>query len=114
MDWNDVPSHLRPCKHWPKETVLRIESLADEYLINDVAGLLLLQQYGNAESREIKCRKQIKKEGQTILDRFQQKKLHPLLGIERDARGQKFHALRALNLDIEPLRDKPGRPGGRS
>ena len=45
-------------------------------------------------------------------DRFGQVKSHPLLSVERDSRAQYLAALKALNLDLEPLRDKPGRPGG--
>jgi phage terminase small subunit len=110
MNWNKFPHHLRPGKHWPTETRRRIEDLITEYGIDDVAGLLLLQQYGNSEAREIQAREQIAAEGQTVLDRFDQQKPHPLLATERDARSQKLHALKALNLDVEPLNDRPGRP----
>jgi hypothetical protein len=36
-----------------------------------------------------------------------------LLPVERDSRAQWLAALKALNLDLEPLHDKPGRPGGK-
>jgi phage terminase small subunit len=55
----------------------------------------------------------IKEEGATGLDRFGQLKPHPLLPIERDARAAMMAALKQLNLDLEPLRDGPGRPPGR-
>lgn len=55
----------------------------------------------------------IRAEGMTVLDRFGQRKAHPLLPAERDARAQMLAALRALNLDVEPLQDRPGRPAGR-
>jgi hypothetical protein len=48
----------------------------------------------------------------TVADRFGQPKVHPAVLIERDARGQMLAALRDLHLDLEPLRDRPGRPAG--
>jgi hypothetical protein len=59
------------------------------------------------------AQKQIKTDGETYRDRFGQIRAHPLLPVERDARAQYLAGLRALNLDVEPLRDRPGRPGGR-
>ena len=53
------------------------------------------------------------KDGLTVADRFGQIKVHPLTVVERDSRSQMMAALRALNLDVQPLRDIPGRPGGR-
>lgn len=58
------------------------------------------------------CQKIIEKDGAKLVDRFDQVKSHPLLAIERDSRAAMLAALKALNLDLEPLRDKPGRPGG--
>ena len=45
-------------------------------------------------------------------DRYGQLKAHPAVNIERDARAAMLAALKAMNLDVEPLRDRPGRPGG--
>ena len=53
----------------------------------------------------------IEKEGPTIKDRFQQTKAHPLCSVERDARSAVYAGLKALNLDLEPLKDI-GRPEG--
>jgi len=55
----------------------------------------------------------IDRDGLLMVDRFGQTKSHPLLGVERDARAQLITTLKALNLDVEPLRDGPGRPGGK-
>jgi hypothetical protein len=54
----------------------------------------------------------IKRDGATVMDRFKQPKAHPLLTVERDSRSAMLHALKALNLDLEPLKGAPGRPGG--
>jgi len=48
------------------------------------------------------------REGLTVKGRA-----HPATVIERDARLAMLRALRSLNLDLEPLRDRPGRPPGR-
>jgi hypothetical protein len=46
-------------------------------------------------------------------DRFGAPKPHPLLPIERDSRQAFLAGMKALNLDLEPLRDRPGRPSER-
>ena len=84
--------------------------LIHEYDIKDPGGEALLRTFASAFSLEIGCQEQIDKEGLTILDRFEQLKPHPLLATLRDARGQKMAALKAMNLDLEPLHDGPGRP----
>jgi hypothetical protein len=38
-------------------------------------------------------------------------KVNPAVNAERDARSGMLHAFKALNLDVEPLRDGAGRPG---
>lgn len=87
--------------------------IQSEYEIDDKGGLLLLQTAMEAFDRMRCCQETIQAEGQTILDRFEQQKAHPLLAAERDARSQMLQALKQLNLDLEPLRDGPGRPGGK-
>jgi len=88
------------------------QRLTDEYDITDNAGLLLLQTALEAFDRMKAAAKRITKDGEAIEDRFGQVKPHPLLPAERDARSQMLAALKQLNLDVEPLRDGPGRPGG--
>ena len=83
-----------------------------EYAIVDKAGLLLLQTSMEAFDRMRQCQETISAEGQTVADRFGQMKAHPLLSVERDGRSQMLAALKALNLDLEPLKNI-GRPGGR-
>jgi len=87
--------------------------MAREYGITDLGGVSLLSAAAEARDRAEAARAAIERDGQTIKDRFEQVKPHPLLAAERDARAQFIQAMRALNLDVEPLRDGPGRPGGR-
>lgn len=87
--------------------------LVAEYGINDEGGRLLLGNALEAFDRMREAQQLLKRDGLVSKDRFGQRKPHPAAAIERDARGQLLAALRALNLDIEPLRDRVGRPGGR-
>ncbi len=88
------------------------ERLADEYGITDAGGENLLKSFAAAYSLELDCSDQISLQGLTVKDRFDQDKPHPLLASLRDARAQKLAALKALNLDVEPLKSGPGRPPG--
>lgn len=91
----------------------RWKSLRDEFDINDSAGLALLDTYARQYQRAADAREHIKAEGAVIKDRFGQPKEHPSCATERGAIAAMLHCLRALNLDLEPLRDKAGRPPGR-
>jgi P27 family predicted phage terminase small subunit len=84
-----------------------------EYSIEDAAGMAILRAALEAFDRSQAARKAIKKDGMTITGRDGQVKSHPLLTVERDNRAAFLAGLKALNLDLEPLRDSPGRPGGR-
>ena len=83
-----------------------------EYNIRDAAGLLLLQtaaeQFGRMRLEEVV----IEREGSVVKDRFGQPKQHPAVLNAREARSAMLKCLRDLNLDLEPLRDRVGRPGG--
>lgn len=106
MKKNDAPKHLstEAAGWWSK--------LSQEYDISDDGGRLLLQTALEAFDRMRRCQAAVAKDGELVMDRFEQPKPHPLLPTERDCRAQMLAALKQLNLDIEPLRDRPGRPGG--
>lgn len=87
-------------------------AVATEYAVQDAAGLALLASAAECADRVAQAREQIERDGLTVLDRFGQRKPHPAAAIERDARAGMLAALKALNLDLEPLRDGPGRPPG--
>jgi P27 family predicted phage terminase small subunit len=100
-------------KHLSKEAKHLWDRLLSEYDIVDEAGVLILQTAMEAFDRMREAQSIIKAEGMQVEDRFHQKKAHPLTTVERDSRSAMMAALKALNLDLEPLNDKPGRPGGR-
>lgn len=87
--------------------------LVKEYQIEDPGGRLLLQTALEAFDRMREGQREIAKDGAVVTDRFGQLKAHPATVVERDARAAMMTALRALNLDVEPLNDSPGRPSGR-
>jgi P27 family predicted phage terminase small subunit len=103
---SNAPAHLSAeAKAW-------WQRLRDEYSLDDEAGRLLLQCALEAFDRMRECQKAIAKDGLVARGSKRQPRAHPLLAVERDARGQMLAALKALNLDLEPLRDGPGRPAG--
>lgn len=100
-------------KHLSKEAKSLWSRLLKEYEIQDEAGLLILQTAMESFDRMRESQAIIKTEGMQVTDRFDQKKAHPLTTVERDSRAAMLAALKALNLDLEPLQDRPGRPAGR-
>lgn len=88
------------------------KKIINEYEISDEAGFLILQTSLEAFDRMRDAQRILKKEGVQVADRFGQLKAHPLLTTERDSRAQFMQGLKALNLDIEPLKNV-GRPGGK-
>lgn len=108
-----MASKIKFKKHIRRESRTEVRKLINEYDILDAGGINLLLIYADADTAERNAQDIINTEGMTVLDRFNQVKSHPLLTTARDARSQKLAALKALNLDIEPLRPGPGRPGGR-
>lgn len=88
------------------------QRLTTEFEIRDEAGRLLLETAMRAFDRAEAARALLDKDGVVLVDRWGQSKPHPAVVIERDARAGMLSALKMLNLDIEPLRDRAGRPGG--
>jgi hypothetical protein len=85
-------------------------SVATEYGIVDCAGLTLLTTAAECLDRMRAAQSAIAEHGELVIDRYGAPKLNPACGLEKDARAGLLAALRALNLDLEPLRDGPGRP----
>ena len=99
-------------KHLSKEAKRIWRGVLAEYLLDDIAGLRILQAALEARDRAAAARKQIDLEGMTFKDKFEQVKPHPLLACERDSRAAFLAGIKALCLDLEPL-NRPGRPPGR-
>jgi len=99
-------------QHLSKEASGWWRRIQREYCIDDDAGRLLLQTALEAFDRMKQCQAAIARDGPTVRGSAKQLAAHPLLAVERDSRSQMLAALKALNLDLEPLRDKPGRPAG--
>lgn len=76
----------------------------------DHSSLLVLQSGLEARDRMLQAQEHIAANGLVSTDRFGQLKANPCVLIERDSRAAMLGALKALNLDLEPLRDGPGRP----
>jgi hypothetical protein len=86
--------------------------LRDEYDIRDFAGIDLLTDAARFYDRREQARVAIGRDGPTLTDRFGQVVAHPCVRIERDASASLMRCLKGLNLDLEPLHSKPGRPAG--
>jgi phage terminase small subunit len=80
--------------------------IVEEFNVEDQAGRLLLQTALEAFDEMRKTQKILAVDGLLILDRFNQKKPHPLIPQLRDARTAMMRALRALNLDIVPPKEE--------
>jgi P27 family predicted phage terminase small subunit len=89
------------------------ESIQLEYAVADPGGLLILASAVEAFDRMRQAQRRLRREGLTTVDRFGQRKAHPATVIERDSRSAMLAALKQLNLDLEPLQPRAGRPSGR-
>jgi P27 family predicted phage terminase small subunit len=102
-----------PPKGLSAEAAKRWKAIVAEYGIVDAGGLHVLSVGLEAFDRMRACQQTITEAGATFVDRFGQPRPHPLLSVERDSRAAYLAALKQLHLDLEPVRDMPGRPPGR-
>jgi hypothetical protein len=86
-------------------------SIQESYAISDPGGLALLRQAAEAADRIASVRRQIDEQGELLVIKGIPR-VNPLCAVERDQRAALVRCLRNLNLDIEPLRDRAGRPEG--
>jgi len=103
-------SNKRAPKHLSAEAQRWWRKLYQEYDIDDRGGLLLLMTAMEAFDSMRDAQRIIADEGRMIEDRFGQRKSHPMCTVEKDSRSQMLESLKALNLDVVPLHDAPGRP----
>ena len=80
--------------------------IVTQYRIADGAGLALVATAAEALDRIREAQAAIRKHGALVADRYGGTKQNPACFLERDARAGMLSALRALNLDLEPLRDR--------
>ena len=85
------------------------ERVMGAYQITDQGGLELLRQGCRAADRAERCRRQIDSEGELIATRYGPKE-NPLCKIELSNRQFVARVIRALGLDVEPVRAAAGRP----
>jgi hypothetical protein len=101
----------QPPAHLGADGMALWRGVQDAYAIDDPAGLELLRQASEAADRIASVRQQIDQQGELLVIKGIPR-ANPLCAIERDARAALVRCLRNLNLDLEPLRDRPGRPPG--
>ena len=80
--------------------------IVTQYHIADGAGLALVTTAAEAQDRIRETQRAIRQYGALVPDRYGALKQNPACFLERDARAGMLSALRALNLDLEPLRDR--------
>ena len=88
-----------------KESKTWYDSVKEAYSIEDEAGLLLLGTVAESVDLMRSAQRSIDKDGLIIKDRYGSPKPHPGATIIRDAKSSIFIGLKALNLDLEPLKN---------
>ena len=99
----DPPKHLSAeAKRWWSR-ILAAWPLED-------ASLLILESALECLDRMRQAQATIRAEGSTVKDRWGVPRAHPAVGIEAEAKASMLKHFKALAIDLEPLRDGPGRP----
>ncbi len=97
----------KPPKKLSREAKQWWSKIVAEWSLDD-PGLMLLESAAGGFSTECATRRPCwKKTAPLSSDRFGQLKAHPATLIERDSKGTLLRTMRALNLDLEPLNEKP-------
>lgn len=102
----------KPPRHLQRDGRAFWRDVAGEYRIVDPAGLALLTTAAECLDRMRQAQASVAEHGAMVADRYGSLKANPACALERDARNGFLSAMRALNLDIEPTRDRAGRPPG--
>ena len=100
-------------KKLSKQATKLKKGILKEYDITDEAGLAILQTAMEAYDAMHEALKVVDADGMTVQGDRGNIKAHPLLSVIRDSRAQFLMAIKHLNLDLEPLNNRPGRPSGR-
>jgi len=103
-----IPPTKRPTGYSPEARRLWDQVVSGWAL--DAPALPILDQVCRALMRIRQAQATLAGDGITIQDRFSVIKAHPCVAIERDAQSTFLRAIKALNLDLEPLQAGVGRP----
>lgn len=87
--------------------------IVGQFDITDAAGLALVRVAAECADRQEAAQAAIRLHGELVPDRYGSLKLNPACNLEVASRAGMLSALKALHLDLEPLRDGLGRPPGR-
>lgn len=104
--------HPAPPKHLSSAAKRLWRSLTAEFVIADAAGTAILTAALESYDWAAAAKVLLDRDGAFFMDRYKQPRAHPLAAVERDSRAQYHAGLKALNLDCQPARPGPGRPGG--
>jgi phage terminase small subunit len=104
---------IKPPAHLSRASKILWAKICEENDMADTAGQILLEAALGARDRWDEARRLIAREGCVVRDRFAQKHPHPAIAVERDAKATMVRAFKELHLDLEPVRDGPGRPPGK-
>jgi len=99
-------------KKLSKEATKLKNGILKEYDITDKAGVAILKTAIEAFELMHSATAEIDKDGLTVKGDRGQVKAHPLLSVIRDSRAAFLAGLKALQLDLEPIKGI-GRPPGR-
>lgn len=77
----------------------------------DPTALVVLDSYCRLLMRKRQAQQLIKRHGLLVKGRAGQWRANPAVVIERDCAAMMLRCARTLKLDLEPLREGPGRPG---
>ncbi len=86
------------------------KQLTTEYDIGDSGGLLLVNTVVEAFQEMRDAQAVLDREGRVYTNRFGEPRMHPACTVVKESRAHMMSALKQLNIDLEPLRDKVGRP----
>ena len=100
----------KPARHLSTAAKKLFNAIVGEYQIDDSAGVATLTSAVESWDRAREAREQIDKEGLTFRDRFGQVRSHPAVTVERDSRAAFLSGLKALDLQVDGQKAKPGRP----
>jgi phage terminase small subunit len=99
---------IKPPAHLSADSKKLWRSITEDYDIDQAAAMILTATL-EARDRKEQARATLAVEGTVQVDRFQQRKPHPSVAIERDASLMMMRGFRLLGFDQEPRGESPRR-----